>query len=90
MEEAALQKFPFFHAPELMRWTLKSCHCLVHQKTDKINAVVNRLPLTTSALKKCVQIANDVLYDFSQVRHFMGRCLKLSRDEGRHGIRQVV
>jgi hypothetical protein len=33
----------------------------VHQKFEKIDAVVNTLPLTTRALKKGLQIANYLL-----------------------------
>ena len=62
----------------------------MHQKTEKNDAVVNRLPLTIIALKKGLQIANDLLCGFFQVRHFMDRCLNLSRDEGYHGVGQVV
>jgi hypothetical protein len=62
----------------------------VHQKSEKIDAVVNRFPLTTSALKKGLQIANDLLRDLFHIRHFMDRCLNLLRDEGCHGIRQAV
>ena len=69
---------------------MKICQCLVHQKIEKNDAVVNTLPLSTSALKKGLQIANDLLCDFFQVGYFMDRCLNLSRDEGCHGIRQVA
>jgi hypothetical protein len=43
----------------------------------RIRTVIQRPQLTTSALKKCLQMADDLDYHFFDVGNFMGMCLKV-------------
>lgn len=80
MEEADIQEVLESHAAELTQEDLE--HLTAHREPEgeSSDTVVDRPQLTTSALKKGLQVVDDLVHNFFEVNHLIGRCLKLQHD----------
>jgi hypothetical protein len=77
VEEAHIQELSDSHATELTYEQLEQLTALTEpENKEHADAVVERSHLTTSTMKKGLQLVDDLVNYFFENYHFIDRCLK--------------
>jgi hypothetical protein len=74
-EDTDIQEILDPHAAELTEENLEQLTVFSETDDEDSDAVVERPPLTTSALKECLQMVNNLTLLSFEVDHFMDKCL---------------
>lgn len=77
LEEAEIKELLHSHTPQVTEEDLEQLTSLTERDDQDSDAVVKRPQLSSSALKKGLQMADDLVSNVFEVNHFINRCLKI-------------